>query len=123
MRAARPLGQFPLLFSVVVSLAPGCSFSGLGEDSSAPRDCETRSVSYRDADGDGYGDSLEVVVGCSVEEGYAEKGGDCDDTRPEMATICWSTDTGPRDTGPTDTGPTDTGPTDTAAPPPSRATP
>ena len=34
---------------------------------------------YRDVDGDGFGDPLEVIVGCS-KPGFVPRGGDCDDT-------------------------------------------
>ena len=39
---------------------------------------------YADADGDGYGDDDDVVESCSVPDGYALEGGDCDDTSPEV---------------------------------------
>ncbi|MSP54522.1 MAG: hypothetical protein EXR69_02790 [Myxococcales bacterium] len=111
MRSARTVGQ-PLLLipALVLALVPGCAFRGPGQDSSAPRDCETRSAFYRDADGDTYGDTLNVVVGCSAEDGYVERGGDCDDARAEVSTICWSADTGPADTGPADTAAPPVGP-------------
>jgi len=108
-----------------------CSLSGLKPEDAAPRDCETRTVYYRDADGDGFGNELEVAFACSAEAGWVEAAGDCDDADPARASDC-STDTG--DTGDTDetggdSGDTagDTGDTagdtgaDTAGPPPSQA--
>lgn len=35
---------------------------------------------YRDADGDGYGNSNETKQGCQAPPGYVDKPGDCDDT-------------------------------------------
>ena len=37
---------------------------------------------YVDSDGDGYGDSDDTVLECSVPEGYAVDGDDCDDNDP-----------------------------------------
>jgi alpha-tubulin suppressor-like RCC1 family protein len=37
---------------------------------------------YRDADGDGYGNTLESVVACSAPPGYVSIPGDCYDTNP-----------------------------------------
>lgn len=45
-----------------------------GPDDSA---CETRF--WRDADGDGYGDEEDEVLGCEAPVGYAAAAGDCDD--------------------------------------------
>ena len=108
--------------------APGCYFSKLKADSAAARDCEAREALYRDADGDGYGDALDVVFACGAEDGYVAMGGDCDDANADQTTICLDTaggpqdDTGPADTGPTDTGGADSGPdtgtADTGTPPP-----
>jgi hypothetical protein len=48
-------------------------------------DLETQTW-YGDADDDGYGfDTIvKVVAGCTVPDGYAAAGGDCDDGRPEV---------------------------------------
>ena len=35
---------------------------------------------FRDADGDGFGDSGDSQVGCTPPSGYISRGGDCDDT-------------------------------------------
>jgi hypothetical protein len=47
---------------------------------------------YRDADGDGYGDTNNVKWLCKAEEGWVEKDGDCDDTRkdthPDAPELC-----------------------------------
>jgi hypothetical protein len=60
-----------------------------GED----RDCdgetsESNSVDapdwYRDADGDGWGDSTHVLPSCVAINGYVGVGGDCDDNRDEL---------------------------------------
>ena len=129
----------PLVAALVALSA--CSLSGLKPEDPEPRDCETRTAYYRDADGDGFGDELVVAFGCSAEDGWVEAAGDCDDTDPARASDC-STDTGDiHETGETgdtsgdtssvdtggdtapadtsgDTGSVDTG-GDTAAPPPS----
>jgi len=39
-------------------------------------------TSYRDADGDGFGNSAESSSLCRAPAGYVAAGGDCDDTRP-----------------------------------------
>ena len=39
---------------------------------------------YRDADGDGVGDTLSVRFACDQPEGHVAAGGDCDDQRPEV---------------------------------------
>lgn len=37
-------------------------------------------LSFQDLDGDGYGNSDEPIVQCTVPEGYSVEGGDCDDS-------------------------------------------
>ena len=37
---------------------------------------------YYDADGDGYGDTTDSIIGCSSDPGYVSVDGDCDDTDP-----------------------------------------
>ncbi len=39
---------------------------------------------YPDLDGDGFGESSGLVVGCSPGDDYVQLGGDCDDTNPEV---------------------------------------
>jgi MYXO-CTERM domain-containing protein len=39
---------------------------------------------FRDADGDGYGDSGDTVQGCSAPPGYVPTANDCDDTNPNV---------------------------------------
>jgi hypothetical protein len=47
---------------------------------------------YRDADGDGYGDSSEALRACQLPEGYSAHGTDCDDddddVHPAAAEVC-----------------------------------
>ena len=38
---------------------------------------------YSDSDGDGYGDDAAMVASCTMPDGYAASGGDCDDARAE----------------------------------------
>lgn len=91
----------------------GCYLSNLKQEEPAARDCDTRLAFYEDADGDGYGNELSVVLACSAAEGWVEAAGDCDDTDATRASDCTvdtGTDTG-AETG-TDTAPdsgTDTG--------------
>ncbi len=40
---------------------------------------------YPDDDDDGYGDSLRPTRACEAPDGYVERGGDCDDRRPDRA--------------------------------------
>lgn len=87
----------PLVAAFVALSA--CSLSGLKPEDAAPRDCETRTAYYHDADGDGFGDELQVAFACAAEAGWVEAAGDCDDADPARASDC-STDTG--DTGDTD---------------------
>ena len=37
---------------------------------------------YFDADGDGYGDTTDSIIGCNPDPGYVSVDGDCDDTDP-----------------------------------------
>ncbi|UCD34906.1 MAG: multicopper oxidase family protein [Nitrospiraceae bacterium] len=39
---------------------------------------------YRDADGDGFGDSLDTIQACSPPQGYVTDNTDCDDAEPEV---------------------------------------
>ena len=54
-------------------------------------DEEIVGIWYRDLDGDGYGNSDNMLEGC-VDEGYVELGGDCDDNNagvsPGMQEVC-----------------------------------
>jgi hypothetical protein len=82
-------------------LIGGCWISALEKAPVDARDCKERTAYYRDADGDGAGDDLEVVLGCAAPDGYVESGGDCDDQDATRALGCSDTggDTG-GDTGP-----------------------
>ena len=62
--------------------APGSAESCDGRDN----DCDGRTdeavtnvAFYRDADGDGWGTTAAVEVGCVAPSGYVRRGGDCDD--------------------------------------------
>lgn len=39
---------------------------------------------YQDADGDGFGDALNSIVGCTLEPGYSLDNTDCDDSNPSV---------------------------------------
>jgi hypothetical protein len=93
--AARGCGAF---FSL--SVLGGCWLSALEKEPVDTRDCATRSAFYRDGDGDGVGDELDVVLGCAAPDGYVDIAGDCDDQDASRSAGCG--DTG-ADTG-TDTG-------------------
>lgn len=71
-----------------------CGLRDLLEDSTAPTCGDTRAW-YRDADGDGHGDTREVWVTCEADPGWVEVGGDCDDADPTRAEDC----SGPADSG------------------------
>ena len=106
-----------LVVTVVLLGLPAC-FGGFTYEEPDPRDCDTRLTLYRDADGDGYGDDLDLVFSCEPRDGYAEQAGDCNDADAGQTTDC-ATDTGDTDTetGDTDTaetGDTETGDTDSA---------
>ena len=49
-------------------------------------------IYYLDNDGDGYGDQDSTTLSCSVEVGYVEQGGDCDDgdfdINPTVTEVC-----------------------------------
>lgn len=47
--------------------------------------CEEPATFYRDVDGDGYGRDSETVEACEAPAGYAGRGGDCADIRPQDA--------------------------------------
>jgi GH25 family lysozyme M1 (1,4-beta-N-acetylmuramidase) len=47
-------------------------------------DCPAPVASYRDADGDGYGNPSISQIGCSIPAGYVLNGTDCDDTNPAI---------------------------------------
>jgi len=59
-----------------------------GDGVPRPTDCDDTDpaiqtyIFYADADGDGFGGSVELQ-GCSAPEGYSERGGDCSDERAE----------------------------------------
>jgi hypothetical protein len=103
MICRRPLFAAARGAGVFLSLAGlgGCWLSALEKAPVDDRDCATRSAYYRDADGDGAGDDLDVVLGCSAPDGYVETAGDCDDQDPNRSAGCddSGTDTA-SDTGP-----------------------
>lgn len=39
---------------------------------------------YLDSDNDGYGDEANSIISCSVEQGYSDQAGDCDDSNPDV---------------------------------------
>jgi hypothetical protein len=53
-------------------------------DGACSNTCPKESIYYRDGDGDTYGDSAAQQKACSQPAGYAERGGDCDDTDPKV---------------------------------------
>jgi hypothetical protein len=81
------------------------------------RDCDERTVYYRDSDGDTFGTDDHMMLACIGASGWSKKGGDCDDTDATVTTECHQFDTGePVDTGePGDTGTQDTGASEEAA--------
>jgi len=48
----------------------------------SPFGCSTKY--YRDADGDGFGNANDHVLGCTAPEGYVENGDDCDDMNDQI---------------------------------------
>ena len=99
-----------------VSINGASGFTCLQACSPAPETCDGSDndcdltvddvVSYRDADGDGYGDGVVTSVGCPIPSGYVPNAGDCDDTsasiHPGVADICDGLDNdcdGPTDEG------------------------
>ncbi len=66
------------------SVFPGASKScnGIDDDCDAVIDEGVTTLYYLDSDGDGYGDSSEGKQACEPPTGYADEGGDCDDTDP-----------------------------------------
>lgn len=70
-------GSQEVLFTAPDGMVPGDT-NGVA-DLFAIAICGT---SYRDADGDGFGDPAVSNQGCSVPAGYSRTGGDCDDTSP-----------------------------------------
>jgi hypothetical protein len=49
-------------------------------DGSVDEDATDATLWYQDADGDGYGNPVEVVASCTEPAGFVAKGGDCDDS-------------------------------------------
>lgn len=47
-------------------------------------DEDVKTTFYRDADGDGYGDPANTIVGCIQPSGFIAVADDCDDTRPDV---------------------------------------
>ncbi len=135
----RTPGQSPSAFRGLILgalLLPACYLSAFSHDSGAARDCATRTPFYRDADGDGYGNPLDLELACAADAGYVANGADCDDADPLHTTVCWTAgdegrsdsdagdsgtgdsgagDTATGDTAPGDTGPADSGPSDSGS--------
>ena len=57
--------------------------NGVDDDCDGQIDEEDPQTWYRDADGDGYGDSGDTTEACAAPSGYAAEGGDCDDGDPD----------------------------------------
>jgi hypothetical protein len=100
------------LLPLLAILASGCGLLDIDLEGAEPN-CDTRLPYYPDQDGDGFGATSPVFLGCEAPDGYVETTGDCDDNDPDVIECIGETgdagDTG--DTG--DTEPEDTGtPTD-----------
>ncbi|HND29046.1 MAG TPA: putative metal-binding motif-containing protein, partial [Myxococcota bacterium] len=65
---------------------------GLSDDSDPNVHSGSWSTWYRDADGDGYGDSARSVLQCDAPSSYISQGGDCDDAaaavNPGASEVC-----------------------------------
>ena len=74
-----------------VTVRPGAFAWKTSACRSKTPNCAEPVVLYRDVDGDGFGDPLEVTAGCS-KTGFVDRGGDCDDavasTYPEAPEQC-----------------------------------
>ena len=69
-----------LLAGVGVHIAAGCGKDDTGD----PADCDTPTSYLLDVDGDGFGNNANTTDACSLPDGYAEIGGDCDDEDPAV---------------------------------------
>ncbi len=58
--------------------------NGVDDDCDGAIDEEVTRSFYRDADGDGYGDTLDRVEGCEAASGYVSDDTDCDDSDPAV---------------------------------------
>ena len=69
---------------------------GLVDDDDTVVDLASLTAFYADADGDGYGLSTSTTTACEAPSGYADMGGDCDDTdsaiSPGAIEVCNSVD-------------------------------
>jgi hypothetical protein len=79
---------------------------GLGQPGTPhpyPDDCDDRATDtggptpwYRDADGDSYGITGNVIFACAAPAGFTARSGDCDDLRPDVSPdaveVCGDTD-------------------------------
>ncbi len=54
------------------------------DDTGDPGTCDTPSTFFYDDDADGYGLDVDTTEACTVPDGYAEQGGDCDDADPAV---------------------------------------
>jgi hypothetical protein len=63
------------------AVSPGAAdtCNGVDDDCDGATDEDVGTEYYVDADEDGYGDSADSTIACSLPSGYAEAGGDCDD--------------------------------------------
>ncbi len=68
------------------SVHPGAeeTCNGIDDDCDGDADEGVKSLYYRDADGDGFGDSGVTTQACSMPGGYSSTSGDCDDTDGEV---------------------------------------
>jgi hypothetical protein len=68
------------------------SCNGVDDDCDQDIDDGVKTTFYADVDNDGYGDSNQTTEACSVPDGYATAGGDCDDavatTYPDANESC-----------------------------------
>ncbi|NIR41364.1 MAG: hypothetical protein GWN73_38270, partial [Actinobacteria bacterium] len=53
--------------------------NGRDDDCDGDVDEEATTTYYRDDDGDGFGIETDTMEACAMPEGYAPRGGDCDD--------------------------------------------
>lgn len=64
-----------------VDVNPGETELCDGVDNNCDREIDegVKTIFYLDADGDGYGDSSNTILACSLPDGYVNTGGDCND--------------------------------------------
>jgi hypothetical protein len=83
-------------FNPAVHPGPSETCNGIDDNCNGQIDEGLTQVFYRDADGDGYGDSNVTLVACVPPAGWVVRGGDCDDARalvhPGVPEVCNSLD-------------------------------